>query len=342
MRMPTCSKGWTWIVLLGAGLGAGCRTVETRTPALIPGPLPAAATASPVNQKSAEQLFSEGRAAYESGRDEDARSLFTQALERSSRMVNAQYNLGVIAERQGDPVQAAADYQAALRIDDSHLPSILNLGRIELLNGDYEKAIALFESGLRQPTKEHELALLNNLGAAYRLGKNYAKAEATSRAVLSKHGENVNALKNLALVFYAQGRYRLAELVETSAAKVNPRDPGVRNDLGLVYLKLGQPARAVAELRQALELDPKFEVAHRNLGALALAYRDYPTAQKSFAALVSLAPESYEAHLDYAYALQDGQGLDPSKGMEAAAEFERALAIQPSPEKPDGSKGGQP
>jgi Flp pilus assembly protein TadD len=338
MRMPTYSKRWTWMVLLGAGLGAGCRTVETRTPALIP----AAATASPVNEKSAEQLFSEGTAAYESGRDEDARSLFTKALERSSRMVNAQYNLGVIAERQGDPAQAVVEYQAALEIDDSHLPSILNLGRIELLDGEYAKAIALFESGLQQPTKEHELALLNNLGAAYRLAKNYAKAESTSRAVLSKHGENINALKNLALVFYAQGRYRLAELVETSAAKINPKDAGVHNDLGLVYLKLGQPARAVGELRHALELDPKFEVAHRNLGALALAYRDYPTAQKSFAALVSLTPESYEAHLDYAYALQDGQGLDPSKGMEAAAEFEKALAIQPSPEKPDGSKGERP
>ncbi|HXN40365.1 MAG TPA: tetratricopeptide repeat protein [Myxococcaceae bacterium] len=340
--MPTYSKRLIWSLLLGAGLGAGCKTVETRTPALIPAAPPAAATASPVNEKSAEQLFSEGAAAYQSGRDEDARLLFTKALERSSRMVNAQYNLGVIAEREGDRAQAAVEYQAALEIDNSHLPSILNLGRIELLDGEYEKAIALFESGLKQPTKEHELALLNNLGAAYRLAKNYAKAESTSRAVLSKHGENVNALKNLALVFYAQSRYRLAELVETSAAKINPKDPGVHNDLGLVHLKLGQPARAVGEFRHALELDPKFEVAHRNLGALALAYRDYPTAQKSFAALVSLTPESYEAHLDYAYALQDGQGLDPSKGMEAAAEFEKALAIQPSPDQPDGSKGERP
>lgn len=328
-------------MLLGAGLGTGCRAVQTRKPPLIPPPTPAAAP-SPVNEKSAEQLFSLGIAAFEGGQDDEARSLFTQALERSSGMVNAQYNLGVIAERQGDLRQAATEYQAALRIDDSHLPSILNLGRIELLNGEYEKAIALFESGSQQPTKEHELALLNNLAAAYRLAKNYSKAEATSRAVLAKHGANVNALKNLALVFYAQGRYRLAELVETNAAKVNPKDPGVHNDLALVYLKTDQPARAVAELRQALELDPKFEVAHRNLGALALAYRDYPTAQKSFAALVSLAPDSYEAHLDYAYALQDGQVLDPAKGVEAAAEFEKALAIQPSPDKPDVSKGERP
>jgi len=340
--MPTSSRGWIWIALLGAGLGTGCSTVQSRKPQLIPAPAPAAAAPSPVNEKSAEQLFSLGIAAFEGGHDEEARSLFTQALERSSGMVNAQYNLGVIAERQGDLSQAATEYQAALRIDDSHLPSILNLGRIELLNGDYEKAIALFESGSQQPTKEHELALLNNLAAAYRLAKNYSKAEATSRAVLAKHGENVNALKNLALVFYAQGRYRLAELVETNAAKVNAKDPGVHNDLALVYLKTDQPARAVAALRHALELDPKFEVAHRNLGALALAYRDYPTAQKSFAALVSLAPDSYEAHLDYAYALQDGQVLDPAKGVEAAAEFEKALAIQPSPDKPEVSKGERP
>jgi tetratricopeptide (TPR) repeat protein len=307
---------------------SGCKTTEARNSPVALLPAPGAPASLPAKQKTADELFLEGTAAYESGQDDVARALFTEALDRAPQLVDAQYNVGVISERQGDLAQAAAAYQAALQIDRSHTPSTLNLGRIYLMNGEFEKAIAVFESAVQQPPKIHELALLNNLAAAYRLAKKYAKAEATSRAVLSKYGEDVDALKNLALVFYEQGQYRLAELMGINAEKINPKDPGIRNDLGLVYLKQGQRNRALAEFRQALALDPRFAIAHRNIGALALAYRDYPTAERFFAELVSLEPTSYEAHLDYAYALQGQQPRDPSKALAAAAEFEKALAIQ--------------
>src|SRR6516225_6870323 len=100
--------------LLGLGFhSVGCRTVQGRNPiaaalATPVAPPPASEVPAPPEEKSADQLFAEATAAYESGRDEDARSLFTQALKRVPTMVNAQYNLGVIAERQGDVEQARA------------------------------------------------------------------------------------------------------------------------------------------------------------------------------------------------------------------------------------------
>jgi len=320
--------------LFGLGFSVGCRTVQGRNPIApaLPAqvaPPPANEVPAPPEEKSADQLFAEATAAYESGRDEDARSLFTQALKRNPTLVNAQYNLGVIAERQGEVEQARTAYQAALKIEPSHAPSALNLGRICLSNGELDPAIDLFEASIRQPAKEYELPLLNNLAAAYRMAHKYAKAEATSRAVLAKRTDDVDALKNLALVYYEQGRYRLAQLVGVTAEKIAPNDPGIHNDLGLVYLKLDQRAHALEEFRRALALEPRFASAHRNLGVLALAYRDYPTAQKSFAELVSLEPRSYEAHLGFGYALQGQLVRDPSKAQAAASEFEKALELKP-------------
>jgi Flp pilus assembly protein TadD len=321
--------------VLGLGFhSVGCRTVQARNPiaAARPAPVgspPASEVPARLEAKSADQLFAEATSAYESGRDEDARSLFTQVLERAPTMVNAQYNLGVIAERHGEMEQARAAYQAALKIEPSHAPSALNLGRICLSNGELDQAIELLEASIRQPTKEYELPLLNNLAAAYRMAHKYGKAEATSRAVLRKRTDDVDALKNLALVYYEEGRHRLAQLVGVTAEKIAPNDPGIHNDLGLVYLKLDQRARAREEFRRSLALEPRFASAHRNLGALALAYRDYPTAQKSFAELVSLEPRSYEAHLGFGYALQGQLVRDPSKARAAASEFEKALALKP-------------
>ena len=321
----TAARGGLALTILA---GVGCKTVDSNRGAAVQFPAPIQEPSSASTTKSAEQLFSAGTAAYEAGRFDEARLLFGEALERSPGMVSAQYNLAVLAERQNETSRAASIYESVLQKEPGHVPSVLNLARIRLRAGEPDAAVDLLEQACRQPDPKYELALMNALAAAYRSAKKYSKAEATSRAVLSKYGDDVEALKNLALAYYEQGRFHLAELVETSAAKLNPNDAAVHNDLGLVYLKLGRASDAAVEFRRAIELDPKLAVAHRNLGALAFEYRDYPTAEKSFAALASLDPSSCEARLYFAHALEAQQSRAPSKAAAAGAQYEEALAIE--------------
>ena len=74
----------------------------------------------------------------------------------------------------------------------------------------------------------------------------------------------------------------------------------------MIYLKLEQRPAALAEFQKAVSLNDKFAPGHLNIGAMALSYRDYDAAEREFAKAVNLDPNSPEAHLDYAYAL-DGQ-----------------------------------
>ncbi|WP_224248968.1 tetratricopeptide repeat protein [Hyalangium gracile] len=298
-----------------------------------PAASPSAAPSSGANESGTHQLFVSALASFDAGDYDAARKGFEEVVAKAPQSLNAQFNLGLIAERQGRLADAQAAYEKVLSVDANHQPSLLNLGRLYRLQDQFESAINLYEKALKTPGREHDVALLNNLTVAYRLAGKFEQAEATARRVLARSKDNPEAYKNLALIYYDQGQYRLAEVVSANARKLAESDPGVYNNLGMIYLKLNDRSRALAQFQKAVSLDQKFAPGHLNIGAMALAYRDYLGAERSFAKAVELDPTSYEGHLYYAYALDGQKGRDPKKGLAAGEAFEKVLTLRP--EQPD-------
>jgi tetratricopeptide (TPR) repeat protein len=77
-----------------------------------------------------------------------------------------------------------------------------------------------------------------------------------------------------------------------------------------------------------VSLDERFAPGHLNIGAMALAWRDYTGAERSFAKAVELEPGSHEAWLYYAYALDGQKGREPKKGLAAGEAFEKVLSLR--------------
>jgi tetratricopeptide (TPR) repeat protein len=296
-------------------------------------PAPAVAEqTAPAPQRSkddpAEALFVQAVAAYDAGRLDEAREGFEGVLKRAPQSLNAQFNLGLIAERQGRLADAQAAYEKVRFLEPGHVPMLLNLGRLYRQQERYPEAIALYEAGLKSAGNEHQAAVLNNLSTAYRLAGKAPQAEATARRVLARHPGDAEAHKNLALAYYDQGRFRLAETVLTQAGKDAEQDPGLHNELGRVYLKLEQRPRALAQFQRAVALDERFAPGYENLGALALTWRDYAGAERAFGKVVQLEPQSPGAWLSYAWALDGQKGTDPKKGLAAGEAFEKVLALR--------------
>ncbi|HEX4621520.1 MAG TPA: tetratricopeptide repeat protein [Myxococcaceae bacterium] len=304
----------------------GCATTEE---AKRPEEALAALKPPPPAEKSPDELFREGLADIDANKLDEALAVLQKALEKSPQMVNAQFDIGVVYERKGNLVKAQEAYETAHKLDASHQPTLLNLGRIYRLEGKFDKAVSLYEDAVKQPGHEYDVQLLNNLTVAYRLAKNYKQAEASARKVLSRTKDNADAYKNLTLIYYDQGNYKLAEFISGNAKKLDDKDPGVYNNLGMIYLKLEQKPQALAQFQKAVSLNDRFAPGHVNIGAMALTYRDYDTAEKEFAKAVSLDPNSPEAHLYYAFALDGQRGKDPKKGPAAGAEFEKVLSLRP-------------
>ncbi len=282
----------------------------------------------PPKEKTPQELFDEGVAAVDANKLDAAKASFAKLLDKQPTLVSAQYNLGVVSERQGNLLDAEKFYEAAHKQDPKHRPTLLNLGKVYRQQDKFDKAIALYEEALKDEGAQFDVALLNNLTVAYRLAKKFDKAEAMVRRVLSRTKDNPDAYKNLALIYFDQGNYRLAEFITANAKKLDDKDPGVYNNLGMIYLKFDERRQALAQFQKAVSLNDKFAVGHVNIGAMALSYRDYDNAEKSFAKATALDPTSYDGFLAYAWSLDGQKGRDPKKGLAAGQAFEKVLSLK--------------
>ena len=115
----------------------------------------------------------------------------------------------------------------------------------------------------------------------------------------------------------------LAPLLE--AARLEPDDVQLQNNLGSILGSLGQFDEAIIHLREALRLRPDYFVACMNLASALAMQGDLPEAAEYFRQAVRLNPDSAEAHdkLGLVYAKQGNL-------MEAAAQFQDALKIDPN------------
>lgn len=281
---------------------------------------------TPAEQGDTDGQFAEALKAYEAGDLDAARKGFEAVVSQEPKALNARFNLGVIAEKQGRPADARAAYEQVLTLDPAHTPSVMNLGLMHRHEGQLDEALSLYTKALQTPGHEHDEPVLNALAATYRLAGKLDEAEATGRRVLARSKDNPEAYKTLALVAYDRGQYRLAELLIINARKVTPDDPAISNTLGMIYLKMDDRPRALAQFQKAVSLDDAFAPGHLNLGALALSYRDYAGAEKAFTKALSLEPDGLEGQLYLAYALDGQKGLDPKKGVAAGEAFEKVLA----------------
>lgn len=318
--MPILRAAARALVLASLGL-MGCTTVKEEIKPTL--------TAAPTNKEpSPKENFEQGVAAFDSGRLDEAWVLFLEVAQQVPTNLQTQFNLGVIAERQGHLAEAQSRYEAAHAIDPKHKATLLNLGKVYRLQDRFGDAVALYEEALKEPANEFDVEINNNLTVAYRLAKKFDRAEATARKVLSRTKNNADAYKNLALIYFDQGNYRLAEFISANAKKFDDKDPGVYNNLGLIYLKLDERRLALTSFQKAVSLKENFAPSLFNLGVMALSYRDYPNAEKALGRAAELDPTSYEVFLAYAYALDGQKGRDPIKGIKAGEVFEKVLLLK--------------
>ncbi len=341
MRVGSGRAQMNWFRSLVVGslaFTAACASGPQKKPSTVPeAPPTAAKQAAPAQKPVAppeakpgdpKAAFASALRAYEAGDLEAARKGFEAVVHVLPQSLNAQFNLGVIAERQGRPDDARVAYEKVLLLEPAHVPSVVNLGVMFREQGRVDEAIALFERALRAPGHEHDASLLNSLSITYRVAGKLEASEEAARRVLVRNKDNPGAYKNLAHVAYAREQYRLAELLAGTARKYAEKDPAIHNLLGMVYLKLEDRARALVQFQKAVSLDATFTPGYLNMGALALSYRDYAGAERSFSKAMELEPGSPEATLYLAWALDGQKGRDPKKGIAAGEVFEKVLAAR--------------
>lgn len=86
------------------------------------------------------------------------------------------------------------------------------------------------------------------------------------------------AKQDLGRSLLAQGNYTagLGELLE--AAKIDPENPEIQNELALAYREMELYPKAITHFNRAVELNPDFSEAYNNLGTVYLILKKWDPA----------------------------------------------------------------
>jgi tetratricopeptide (TPR) repeat protein len=96
------------------------------------------------------------------------------------------------------------------------------------------------------------------------------------------------------------------------------------NNRGYAYLKKGEFGKAVADLKQAIRLEPDVAIPHGNLGYALHRQERFEEAAAEYREVIRLKPDHAVAHGNLGVALHDQGKLD-----EAVAEFREAIRLGP-------------
>lgn len=231
-----------------------------------------------------------------------------------------------IHTRQLDKAEKTLVQARQLTSDDYHFLSSKAL--LYVVRKQYKEAIGL-QAQVAKKAKRGRAAAYNNLAFLYRVTGDYKRAAALLREVIDNGRGYADVYFNLAEVYRAEGRaaaaaaayqkalerrpdslqmiaayagmlieigdLRGAAAVFEAALELYREDPGLLNNLGVVYKKMNRPDRARALFARALEVDAGYVKARLNLAGALIALNLQSEAWDHLQRIVQTNPEGAEA-----------------------------------------------
>ncbi len=235
-----------------------------------------------------------------------AQTAFRQAVAIDANLWEAWFNLGTIAYSDGDDEAAVTAYGQVLSVKPDHTPSLAaraeayrRSGNASAARDDYRKAVesAPEDSEFRRAATARLASILREAGS-------YDEALAVIRETLRTSGASADVYVELGILYMAQDRDELAELVLRKASELDPNAPAVYNTLALLALGRGQSQQAFEYFDRATALDPNYLDARFNKASVLLDAGDYARAKDELQAIVGANPEDMHAQVALGVALR--------------------------------------
>jgi len=235
-------------------------------------------------------LLTAAQDAIGQGNFEAAAKDYQDYLAKKPDDATVHYDLGYAYTAMQDSADAKSEYEKAIALDPKMGVAYQNLG-VTLLTSDPASAVAPLEKATElMPTDARSKWLLG--------------------IALEGAGKTSEALE----------KYE-------AAAKLDEKDPDIRNSLGFALLKSGRTDDAAAAFQQALALRPTGATeaqSHRGMAETLIAEKKLDAAAAELEIYLEVQPNDADARVERASAL-----LDLGKDDDALAELDRAASIGP-------------
>lgn len=251
------------------------------------------------------------------GNYSQAETLLRKILKQSPKFTAARMNLGNLALEQGDTATAIRELTRLLHegIDSANL--YYNLGRALLAAGNFTQAFDMLNKCL---AKERRYPLLPiEMGNVLRKLKRYEEARHWYQQACVNFPHNPGPWVNIGNCYLDEDKFHAAEAAVHNALKLNLNYAPAWSNLCAIHVRQGLIDMAEQEGRRAINLDPHFAGAYRNLAQALIQKCDLAGAYQCLAAECALPQAPPETklrlicllgeHKRYAEALELEQSL---------------------------------
>ena len=174
----------------------------------------------------------------------------------------------IACRSRGDLNDAKWLFSLALNCGPPYAEAHSNLGTVLLAEGNHDQALAELNKAVKIDPDVPEYH--NNLGTVFRKTGLPAKAEQEFREAIRLNPDFMEAHNNLGNVLKDQGLYREAIDEFRRCIELKPDSAEVFTNLGIVYRKADLIREAIDAFKQAIELNPALSLPHLQLALIYL------------------------------------------------------------------------
>ena len=231
-----------------------------------------------------------------------------------------QYHLGEAKLKNGQRDQAAACFDKGISLDADEPLNYVGRAHLSILEDNVQKAQMDFDKALGM-TKSKNVVVLNAIAEAY-LGDSRLTDKSIDLLTKSKllDAQNPETLVLLGDAYLAQNNGGLAISNYEKASALNPRIAKPFYKTGLVYLRSRNFDGAQEAFNRAIQIDPGYTLAYKELGELYYQRKDGANAVKEYQKYLSLTEKPEAGKLQLAFFLV------MAKDFSAANELFESLA----------------
>lgn len=265
---------------------------------------PPAQSAPPAAPAGGAQSLEKAKALTDAGRHEEAVAMYRAYLAKDPKGNPAvYYYLGKSLFESGDDPAAERAFEEGLVLNPQMKGAHFYLGNIHLrrsedpLEEQAEAAKAIQQFEIETGLTPGSDSVAYNLGLAYAKASQDDKALAAfERAVMLNPQRSEAYLKMASIHEHRKDTAKAEEMYQKFSA-ADPTNAAVSlYNIGVIAWNENRSKDAVQYFRKAVTIDPKYALAHRELGNALMASQDFSGALKHFQEYLKLNPKAADAH----------------------------------------------
>lgn len=253
----------------------------------------------------------------------DSMTLWSDVLEKNSRVPVAWYNRGNLKIDSGDYQGAIADYSEALNVDEGYWKAYINRGNAKNQLKNYLGAIEDFNAVLAIDSGAVNAYV--NRANSYKLLGDPASAIRDYDRAIRMNPDQIELYTNRSNTKYELKDYQGALEDISEAIRRKPDYVNGYSNRAYIRKAMNDLSGALEDYSRAIELKPDNSDLYTNRGNLKFQTGDIQGALSDYSASITISPDNY-----LGYKNRGSLYLSQDKPDEALADFRQAVLLNPN------------